>query len=178
VAVTEERLVAAVRTFLNASAFEAFRRAGVWPGALVEQRLRLAGLPCKIDGRLDLAYQEARRVTIVDWKMGERDGSGTESLQLAAYALWAVEHYGVGPDAVRVCKAYLGAEEVENFPVTESTLAMAHARIIQDAERMCVLQPYGEQSIVEAFTPCAQQAICSLCPFQRVCPEGKVFLHA
>jgi hypothetical protein len=178
VADAERRLMAAVRTFMNASAFDEFRRAGMQVGALVEQRLRLPGLPCKIDGRLDLAYQEAGRVTIVDWKMGERDGSGTESLQLAAYALWAVEHYQVGTDAVRVCKAYLGTEEVEDFPVTENILAMARARIIQDAERMSVLHPYGEQSIVDAFTPCAQQAICGLCPFQRVCPEGSVFLHA
>ncbi len=175
---SEQRLVAAVRTFMNADAFDEFRRAGVRPGALVEQRLRLPGLPCKIDGRLDLAYQEAGQITIVDWKMGERDGSGSESLQLAAYALWAVEHYQVSPDAIRVCKAYLGTEEVEDFLVTESILVMARARIIQDAERMSALHPYGEQSIVDAFTPCAQQAICSLCPFQRVCPEGRNFLHA
>lgn len=41
VADTEQRLVAAVRTFMSASVFDEFRRAGRHPGAFVEHRLRL-----------------------------------------------------------------------------------------------------------------------------------------
>ncbi len=175
---TEQRLISAVRTFISASLFDDFRQNGIQPGALVEQHLRLQGLPCKVNGRLDLAYQEDGQVTIVDWKLGERDGTGDESLQLAAYGLWAVDHFQIDHRAARVCKAYLGSEQVEDFPVTERVLAMARARIVQDAERMSSLHLYGEQSIAEAFTPCAQPSVCGLCPFQRVCPEGRNFLHA
>ena len=175
---TEQRLVSAVQTFTSTSLFDDFRQNGIQPGAFIEQHLRLQGLPCKVDGRLDLAYQGGGQVTIVDWKLGERGGSGEESLQLAAYGLWAVDHFQIDHRAVRVCKAFLGSEEVEDFPVTERVLAMARARIVQDAERMSSLHLYGEQGVAEAFTPCAQPSVCGLCPFQLVCPEGRNFLHA
>ena len=174
----QERLVNAVNTFATSPRFAEFRLAGSRSGSLVEDRLTLQGLPCHVDGRLDLAFNAAGRGVVVDWKLGNPSGGGDDSLQLAAYALWASHHFAAAPEAVTVYKAYLTADEIVQFPVSESILANSRARIIQDAERMAVLHDYGQRGIVEAFTPCAQLGVCKLCPFQKVCPEGRAVLHA
>lgn len=178
VAESEQHLREGAQAFLTAQIFAPMREAGMRSDALIEQHLRLPGFPCKVDGRLDLAYPEAGGVTIVDWKSGVSDGDGTDSLQLAAYALWARAHYQVAPDAIHIYKAFLREAEVVTFAVTEHLLDQARARIIQDAERMAQVQHYGETGRVEAFTPCEQIGICRSCPFHSACPEGSTLLHA
>lgn len=173
-----EHLREAAQAFLSAPVFAPFRQAGMRPGALIEQHLRLPGLSCKTDGRLDLAYREDGQVTIVDWKSGGNSGDGTDSLQLAAYALWAQDQYQIIPEAIHIYRALLREAAIESFPVTAHLLDQARVRILQDAERMAMAQSYGESGRVEAFTPCGQAGVCRLCPFQRVCPEGSKLLYA
>ncbi len=175
---SEQHLRVGVHAFLTAPIFTPFREAGMRSGALIEQHLRLPGFPCKVDGRLDLAYTEAEGITIVDWKSGVNDGNGTDSLQLAAYALWARADSQIAPGAIHIYKAFLREAEVVAFPVTEHLLDRARARIFQDAERMAQVQHYGEAGRVKAFTPCEQMGVCRSCPFQRACPEGSKLLHA
>jgi len=175
---SEQHLRSGLQAFLTEPIFLPFREAGKRSGALIEHHLRLPGFACKVDGRLDLAYPEAEGVTIVDWKSGTNDGDGTDSLQLAAYALWAKAHYQVSPAAIHIYKAFLRDAEVVAFPMTEQLLDQARVRIIQDAERMAQVQPYGERGCFEAFTPCEQKGICRLCSFQRLCPEGRNLLYA
>jgi len=174
----EEQLVKALHIFSSSARFAEFRLAGMGPGALVEHKLALPGLPCRGEGKLDLAFSNGESVTLVDWKLGEPSGGGDDSLQLAAYALWASSHFAAAPEAVSVCKVSLTADEIVQFPVSESVLTNSRARIIQDAERMAVVHDYGQRGMVEAFTPCAQRDICKLCSFQKVCPEGRAVLHA
>lgn len=178
VAESEQHLQEGVHAFLTVPVFAPFREAGMQPGALIEQHLRLPGFSCKVDGRLDLAFAREDGATIVDWKSGMSDGDGTDSLQLAVYALWARAHYQVAPAAIHIYKAFLRGAEVVTFPVTEYLLDQARARIIQDAERMAQVQHYGEAGRIEAFTPCEQIGICRSCPFQSACPEGRTLLHA
>lgn len=173
-----QQLLSAINAFLTAPAFETFRVAGTRPDTFIEHRLQLPGFPCKVDGRLDLAYKGNDQITLVDWKSGESDGSGNDSLQLVAYGLWATDYYHVQSDALRISKAFLRTEDTVDFAVTPQLLAQARARIIQDAERMAQVQDYGEQAVAEAFTPCGHPAVCHLCPFQSACPEGRRWLHA
>lgn len=175
---TLEHLQEAAQAFLSAPCFAPFREAGMREGALIEKHLSLPGLACKIGGVLDLAYAEEGQVTIVDWKSGGSDGNGTESLQLAAYALWAQNYFQVAPEAIHIYKAFLREATLEEFPVTAHLLDRARVRILQDAERMAQVQPYGEAGRVEVFTPCGHIRVCRLCPFQRVCPEGSQLLYA
>jgi len=174
----EERLVKALRTFHTSVHLAEFRLAGISRGALIEHNLTVPGLPCRVDGKLDLAFTVGRRVTVVDWKTGDPSGGGDDSLQLAAYALWASHHFAAPADAISVYKAFLTADAIVQFQVSESVLANARGRILQDAERMAVVHPYGQRGEIEAFTPCAQANICALCAFQEVCPEGRAVLHA
>lgn len=174
----EERLVNGLRTFHTSLRFAEFRSAGIRPGALIEQNLVLPGFPFGVDGKLDLAFTAGNHVTVVDWKTGEPSGSGDESLQLATYALWASGHFAAQPESITVWMAFLNADDVAPIQVNKNLLADARARILQDAERMAVLQQYGERHKVEAFSPCAQVSVCALCPFREICPEGRGVLHA
>ena len=172
------RLAVALRAFATDERYAEFRAAGSAPGALVEKRLTISGLPCAASGQLDLAYAREGRVTIVDWKTGAGDGSGDDSLQLAVYALWAVEHFGCRPADLRVCKAHLTTGKVVEFRADDGVLADARARIAQDAERMVAVDRYGRDGVAAAFTPSPRPALCALCAYQRVCPEGRKLLNA
>lgn len=175
---TEESLVAAIRSFTEYDQYADFRAAGSARDALIEHRFRLSAFPCRVTGKVDLSYQYAGRVTVVDWKSGSGDGSGDDSLQLAAYALWAVEQYSCLPETLRVCKVHLASDEIIDFPVDADVLAAARARVIQDAERMGAMEGYGKDATVAAFTPCAHLRVCQLCPFRNVCPEGRELVNA
>jgi CRISPR/Cas system-associated exonuclease Cas4 (RecB family) len=131
--------------------------------------MHLKTLPCKVAGKIDLAYAIDGLVTVVDWKSGTSSGLGEDSLQLAAYGLWAIEHFGCTPETLRVCKVHLGSGEIDFFPIDATVLAMARTRIIQDAERMAYVEPWAEAGVIEAFTPNKKEAICRLCAFKGVC---------
>lgn len=175
----EERMVEAVISFATNPKYEAFRQGGAKTTALIEYPFRMRGmLPCRVEGRIDLAYRDGDEITLVDWKSGKDDMRGEESLQLAVYALWAVEEYRCEPEALRICKVHFGSNSVVPFECDRPLLTAARARILQDAERMALLEGYGKDAIVEAFTPCRQPLICRNCPFLQVCPEGKELFDA
>jgi hypothetical protein len=172
------RLTAALHSFAVSERYAPFRAGATSPNAAIEATIRLRALPCKIDGRVDLAFASGDRVVVVDWKLGGGAATGDESLQLAVYALWAMEHFGCAPDALDVYKAHLLSGELASFRVDPAVLADARARVVQDAERMAGLERYGREGVADAFTPCGHPAVCALCPFQRVCPDGRRLLHA
>ena len=152
----EERLLTGLQTFVESVNFAEFRRFGSQPDADLERKISVKDPTFCISGKVDLTYCIDGVVTIVDWKLGDPSGDGDESLQLAAYALWAAEHFTVSPDRIRIYKAYLGADTVQQFSVNDRVLSAARARIQQDVERMSVAQDYGQRGIEEAFAPCAQ----------------------
>lgn len=171
---TERRLAQALTTFASDPMLMPFRQAGSREGACVEHSFKLKGvLPCRIEGKVDLAYQQDDRVTIVDWKLGADDATGDDSLQLATYGLWAVEELGCSPDALRICKVFLGSASVVDFSFDDRVLAATRARIMQDAERMLVVLGDGQGAVVDVFTPCAMPAVCRQCSFLAACPAGK-----
>jgi hypothetical protein len=166
---TEARMVDALRNFATGDHFRKFREAGSNTGALVERPFKLRSLPCVVEGKLDLAYENDGGIAVVDWKLGASDGTGDDSLQLAVYALWAISQFGCNADKVRVSKVHLSSGETVDFKVDDKVLAAARSRIIQDAERIAILQEYGQMAIVDAFTPCGKPAVCRMCAFQKAC---------
>lgn len=176
-ALARDRLVTAVEKFAVHPLYSEIRQAGSTPGALIERPIKVAGLPCRVGGRLDLAYRTRDGAAVVDWKLGGSQG-GDDSLQLATYGLWASTHFGVGPDSIQIYKAHLANGELTSASVSDRVLSRARTRIIQDAEQMATLDDYGRAGVVEAFTPCAQPAVCALCPFKKICAEGRACLNA
>jgi hypothetical protein len=175
----EERLRNALAAFATDSTFAAFRLAACEPDTLIEASVRLGDqMPCRVDGKVDLAFRRDHLATVVDWKLGDADRGGDDSLQLAVYALWAAGHFPCDSSDLRLCKAYLGSREVVDVRADAGVLAAARARITQDAERMVALHEYGEVGLADAFSPCLQPAVCNGCPYQRACPEGRQLAHA
>ncbi|MEL6525334.1 MAG: PD-(D/E)XK nuclease family protein, partial [Chloroflexota bacterium] len=164
-----QKLRLALRNFATSPAFKIFRDNGTRQGALVEQWMNIASLPCGVIGQIDLAYKNDENVTVVDWKIGQNDGQGEDSLQLAAYAIWAVEYFGVPAENIQVYKAFLSSGESVPFTIDATKLEVARVRIVQDADRMIAMENYGQQAVKEAFTPCYQPQICRLCSYQELC---------
>ena len=174
-----EKLLDGLRAFVESSEFEEFRLAGVRPGALVERNVIFKVHERSGYGKVDLAFESEDRATVVDWKLGEAGGTGEESLQLGAYALWAVGALHVPAERLRnLLKAHLQGCRIVDFTVTTSVLASVRARIRQDLERMELMDKYGRQGESEAFTPCAKPNVCKLCPYRANCPEGRAALNA
>lgn len=175
----KKRLAQALDTFLTSEALQQYRQGGAQTDAIVEKPFTIfERLVCKVEGRIDLAFSSEGKFTIVDWKLGEEDNSGDDSLQLAVYALWAVKTLGHDAGSIRVCKIFLGSERIVDFECDDEVLAVARARISQDAERMLLLDKYGKEANASAFTPSAQPAVCKLCSYLKVCPEGKESTYA
>jgi len=174
----EQRLLDAITAFAEDTRLEEFRREGSRAGAIVEGSASFAVFGNRASGKIDLAFMDGPLVTIADWKLGEPGSRADDSLQLGAYALWAEHAFRTVPAAIRVCNVHLRHGEVVWFPVSDKSLANTRARIAQDFERIRLMHEYGEQGIVEAFTPCVQPKVCALCPYQSVCAEGRAVLNA
>ncbi|WP_158406031.1 PD-(D/E)XK nuclease family protein [Dehalococcoides mccartyi] len=173
----KNRLLTAVAEFAENEVFAGLRNTGINPQALIEYPIKLIDLPCRATGRIDLAHHDADEAIVVDWKMGGTQG-GDDSLQLATYGMWATTHFGVSPDRVHIHKALLVDGNLTSSLIDERMIMRAKVRIIQDAEQMAALDNYGRTGILEAFTPCAQRAVCALCRFRKLCEEGRACSNA
>lgn len=164
-----EKLVQALQNF-QAAEYVPFR-AGVDGGqAKIEHPISFKHQEVRLRGKVDLAFSQNGRATVVDWKMGDGEG-GEDSLQLLSYALWAMQMFGCQSDQVGLFKAYLGSGSASRFDFGPKSISRATARIAQDVERMRAVDQYGRDGLVEAFTPCGQERVCAGCVFQRVCPK-------
>jgi len=170
---TEERLVAALTAFYCGPAYARVREIGCTAGAKVETKIKIGGLPCRAEGVIDLHYLDGEGLEILDWKSGAAGPDGDDSLQLSAYGLWGHLEYGLPTDRISVFKGFLGSGHLIPYTISDLEVAAAHARILQDCERMAVAHEYVELSGSAAFTPCVQPEVCRMCPYLRVCREGK-----
>ncbi len=169
------QMMAALEAFLDAPAFAAVRELGMQKGTLIERHFHsLAGFPFGVEGQVDLAHRaESGAVTLVDWKSGDDLGDGDDSLQLAVYALWAKDILSCRAEDITLYKAFLGSGTLVRFPLSERLLKVARLKILQDTEWFAKMHEYGCAGVTEAFTPCAQRAVCRGCSFATLCPEGK-----
>lgn len=168
----EARLRFALNAFGALPALEPFRFAGRGLDALVEWNISVRGLPCRVHGKVDLAFGTSSRAFVVDWKLGRVELAGEDSLQLAVYALWACQQFSCSPEHVKLIKAFLGSGEIREYQANHELMATARLRIVQDAERMAAVHDYGERGIVAAFTPASRRRVCAQCAYLRACPEG------
>ena len=128
-----------------------------------------------IEARPDLVFRSPEgRTVIVDWKIGEAGGS-EDSLQLLAYALVVSSQIGCLPEEIDIYLIHLGDvrlgnNEIASNKVDGRQLLRAKARILQDIEKMRLMDEFGRAADSAAFTPCRQPRICANCVFREVCP--------
>jgi hypothetical protein len=70
-------------------------------------------------------------------------------------------HHGAVPSDVALYKAYMASGALTGSQLTESVVARGQGRIVQDTERMLAMDRYGRAGQAEAFSPCAQPAVCA-----------------
>ncbi len=165
---SEERLGMMIETFLTSPAYEEARFGGQRATASVESWATVKTPAFRARGKIDLAYPSAGELTIVDWKTGETQLPAA-SLQLAFYGLWAVYARGHVADQVTACYGRLSDGVLLSTSLDEATLERGTARILQDLERMHVLDRYGRDGIARAFPTCSSSRVCRLCPYQAIC---------
>ena len=165
---SEKRLVVALNNFLCGEAYEEIRNANQYPGARIEEAIRVRTPSFSARGKVDVAYLDNGRLTIVDWKTGEAEAP-TESLQLAFYGLWAVETEGFRSEDVALYRGGLIDCELRALVFNEHGVQRTRARILQDLERMRVLDGYGRDAAVGVFPTCGLPRVCRLCPYQGIC---------
>lgn len=168
----EERMLAALANFYLHNNFDLLRRGAMQSGALLEAKVKVPGQNAVLSGQLDAAFRwhEDERFKVVDWKMGAANEPADESLQLAFYAMAAMNEFNCSAGEIDVYRAHLGDGEVVSATFSNSQLERAKARINQDVERMRLMDVYGQAAEGAAFEPCRQSRVCAGCVFQGRCP--------
>lgn len=167
---SEAKLLTALSNFVTSDLCARFRVGAADSRALIEKPLYLREKHFAMRGKIDLAYPIGERVAVVDWKIGKSSGDD-DSLQLLSYAMFVLKEFGCLADTLDLYRVHLVENNVSSFKVRPREIQRATARIIQDCHRMSSLNSYGVDARAEAFTPCGQPRICSLCPFQEICPK-------
>ena len=167
---SESRMLAALENFISNPAFANFRNGACHPNALIERPISIKNDRLSMRGKLDLAYPDGDRIAVVDWKIGKSE-SNDDRLQLLSYALGAIKEFKCQPECIDLYRVHLSDSIIKSFQVSEREVLRSEGRIIQDLERMEMIDEYGKQAFADAFTPCAQPRICKHCPFQDICPK-------
>lgn len=122
--------------------------------------------------RMDLAYRrDDGRVVIVDWKTGRGEGRFNE-VQLAGYALCAVEHGWVQePEQILTELAYLAIPRYVRRSVDRAKLAHARSFIAKSAGNMkaLLLDPVANLARLEDFPMIDRPRVCRRCNYRRLC---------
>ena len=122
--------------------------------------------------RMDLAYrQDDGRVVIVDWKTGRSEGRFNE-IQLAGYALCAVEHGWVKePEELVTELAYLAVPRYVRRSVDRAKLAHARSFIAKSAGTMksLLLDSLANVGRLEDFAMIEKPRVCRRCNYRRLC---------
>jgi CRISPR/Cas system-associated exonuclease Cas4 (RecB family) len=122
--------------------------------------------------RMDLAYRESDgRAVIVDWKTGRGEGRFNE-VQIAGYALFAVERGWVGdPEEITTELSYLVLPRTVRRSVTRQKIEAARQFIERSARdmRALLLDPVANVARLEDFPRVDRPQVCRRCNFRRLC---------
>ena len=131
----------------------------------------------KIWCAVDFAYTDpAGFLRILDWKTGaEREES--LRLQLACYAFFAADKWGVRMENLKVYGVFLreNAREKE-YPLPPEILIEAKDQILTSAAEMrrLLVDPARNQAREEDFPLCVDDHPCRHCNFREICPRFAV----
>ena len=126
----------------------------------------------KIWAVLDCSFRtEDGGITIIDWKTG-RTMSQDVSMQLACYAMYAMEKWGVDPESVKLIEYNLLANQGVEFTVGASEIENTKTYIAGSiADMQSLLVDVGNNVPKEegAFQKVEDERIRANCNFMKVC---------
>jgi hypothetical protein len=158
--------------FFTSPEFNHLKIEGQKPGAFIETDCRFrVSESVLVSGKIDIAFfQQDGTFLVSDWKTGYND-EGPDSLQLSIYALWAAIEKQISVKNIVIQKAFLLDGTIEKLNLSEIQLERARMRVIQSAQSIRLLDPYGNKGNKAAFTPTRQIKVCELCPYEKRCQK-------
>jgi CRISPR/Cas system-associated exonuclease Cas4 (RecB family) len=126
----------------------------------------------KIWAVLDCSFRtEDGGVTIIDWKTG-RSVSEDVSMQLACYAMYAMEKWGVDPEKVKLIEYNLLANQGSEFTVGTSVIENTKTYItgsVADMQSLLIDVPENVPKEESAFLKMQDEGTRANCNFRKVC---------
>jgi len=125
----------------------------------------------KINVKLDFAYRDRDGgVTIIDWKTGKSELAGSD-VQLACYALFAINCWNVGPEKVRTIEYNLHHKRGTTGKLDAGEIEEIKEYIRKSINEMKALlvDPVENIAVEDSFAKTINRDICSSCNFKRVC---------
>lgn len=170
---TADHAAHCLQTFLASELFAGIRQlpADAWLELEELASFTLDGI--RVYVQLDFAQRTAEGVTLFDWKTGRSEKSNAE-LQLAGYALYAVEKWQLASSQVQTVEFNLTRGEATPRTMDAAGLETMKDYIRDSADEMSFLledvagnKPQAE----DAFEFTEEDAICHRCNFLKVCPR-------
>ncbi len=125
----------------------------------------------KIYVTLDFACRKGKEVFIYDWKTGRGGNTESDNIQLACYALYAMEKWKVSTADIRTIEYNLARDEMCEFPVDGEIIKGVREYIKESVSSMkAILRDETRNQAVETdFPKTGNKNICMQCNFKKVC---------
>jgi len=169
-----DEAVACLKNFFDSSLFEELRRDDTKNWLIIEDLEEFDFEGSKIFVKLDFARKKDDRIEILDWKTGRSDASADASVQLGAYALyamarwkWPLERIGTylvnvsEPPVFAHCQP-LSPELLESSKAFMRESIAAMKSVLSDPARNA---PKG----LDSFPPTENRRLCDFCSFAKIC---------
>jgi CRISPR/Cas system-associated exonuclease Cas4 (RecB family) len=154
--------------FFESKEYDGLRYGGTKPSSKIESGTSFhLNDVLEVDGKVDIAFLDGRKLIIADWKTGKKEMQDT-SLQLLVYALWARQLKEWDFETLEIRKAYLANGSLEQLEFSELHIDRARARIMQDGEILKEMDEFGKDAVKEAFAMHVGRN-CKLCAFEEIC---------
>ncbi len=130
----------------------------------------------KIYVKLDFARRRDGSIEIIDWKTGKEEKEGAASVQVGAYAIYAMRKWNVPLSQIRAYLVYLTnpIPSLQEQPLSEALLSSTKEFIAQSVGNMRSLLVDVEKNVPknrEAFAFTENTRLCSYCSFYKICEK-------
>lgn len=128
----------------------------------------------KVYVKLDLLYQDADKLIIVDWKTGSTEETPLDDLQMKIYALFVNRKYQVPLDQIEVRKEYLLSGQHIECSFKDRDIAEVE-EMLKDWIRTMKNYIVDDQNTpisIDEFSASPGYMKCQHCNFKEVCIEG------
>jgi hypothetical protein len=167
---TADQVDRCLRNFYDSEAFAQLSRTASADFLEIERFSRFLLDGVEVTVKMDCATRETDHVVVWDWKTGQRDGPDAP-LQLACYAFYVHQAYGVPIHRVRMRRFELGRGVVYEDSIGERALdeLLAYVRGSIADMRAVLDDPARNVTREERFARVSRRDVCLRCNFLRVC---------
>jgi hypothetical protein len=168
---TADNMVQCLRNFYTSETFSVLRGLPQQMWLEVEDFSSFYLEQTKIWAVLDCSFRTEDGITIIDWKTGKATTENV-SLQLACYAMYAMEQWGIEPERIKLIEHNLGANQAAEFFITKAEIENAKAYIFGSISDMQSLLNDVDNNVPkeeESFQKVEDEKIRKDCNFRKVC---------